>query len=89
MIKLKQSQMAKQDSDLYFKLGEMHADIKNTYDEAKKTNGRVTKLETETIPNLSQRLSDEVNGVKLKVAYYTGGFAVVIWILEKVISKYI
>lgn len=75
-------------TDIYYKLGEMHGDIKATLIEAKRTNGRVTKLETETIPDLRKDLTSEINQVKLKVAYYTGGFAVVLWILEKVISKY-
>jgi hypothetical protein len=80
--------MSEQNQDIYYKLGEMHGDIKSTLAEAKRTNGRVTKIESETIPQLNDRLSKEINDVKLKVAYYTGGFAVVLWVIEKLISKY-
>ena len=81
--------MTDQNVDIYYKLGEMHGDIKSTLAEAKRTNGRVTRLETETIPELRSDLSKEISEVKLKVAYYTGGFAVVIWVLEKIVSRYV
>lgn len=77
--------MTEQNTDIYYKLGEIHGDVKHVLEEAKKTNGRITKIETETIPNVKE----EINEVKLKVAYYTGGFAVVIWALEKIVSKYL
>lgn len=67
--------MAKE-QDLYFKLGEIHGDIKSILDEAKRTNGRVTRLES------------EVNSIRVKIAYYTGGFAVVIFVIEKIINYY-
>lgn len=80
--------MSEQNTDIYYKLGEMHGDIKSTLAEAKRTNGRVTKLESETIPKLDDKLSKEINEIKLKVAYYTGGFTVLLWLVEKMISKF-
>lgn len=80
--------MSEQNQDIYYKLGEIHGDIKSTLAEAKRTNGRVTKLETETIPTLNEKLSKEITDVKLKVAYYTGGFTAILWVIEKLISKY-
>jgi hypothetical protein len=65
------------DDNIYFKLGEMHGDIKSILTEAKKTNGRVTKLE-----------GDVVN-IKLKIAYYAGGVSIIIYILTYLAPKLI
>lgn len=70
-------------NDIYYKLGEMHGDIKSTLAEAKRTNGRVTKLETETIPTLDKKVDD----INLKMAYWMGGASVVIFILNLVLPK--
>lgn len=73
--------MAEKQSDLYFKLGEMHADIKNTYEEAKKTNGRVTRLETLTVPELK----DEVDKINYKIALYMGAIGVILFVANLVL----
>lgn len=77
--------MAKKDdfTELYFKLGEMHSDIKNTYDQTLKTNGRVTKLESEIIPKLDQRVDD----IDLRMAKYIGGAGVILFLLNLFGSK--
>lgn len=76
--------MSEQQTDIYYKLGEMHGDIKSTLVEAKRTNGRVTKLESETIPAIEKRLDK----IELKIAYYVGAVSVVIYVVEKLISQY-
>jgi hypothetical protein len=69
--------------DLYFKLGEMHADIKNTYEQALKTNGRVTKIETETIPELDSK----VGAINIQLAKYIGATGVIVFIINLLASK--
>lgn len=64
-------------SEIQFKLGEIHGDVKHILVEAQKTNGRVTSLEK------------EIGSIKLKIAYWSGSVGVILWILEKVISKYL
>lgn len=64
-------------TDIYYKLGEMHGDIKSCLAEAKKTNGRVTKLE------------EDVNNIKTKIAYYAGAAALAAFLIQTVISKFL
>lgn len=73
----------KQDTDIYYKLGEIHGDVKNILVEAKKTNGRVTKLETETVP----KLKEEVEDIKVNMARWMGGLAVIIFLLNYLAPK--
>lgn len=73
------------ESDLYFKLGEMHADIKNTYEQTLKTNGRVTKLESDIIPKLDKRVDD----IDVRMAKYLGIASVVIFLIQMFGSKII
>lgn len=68
---------------LYYTLGVMHGDIKSTLAEAQRTNGRVTKLESETVPALEKRL----NGIENKIAKYLGGIAVVLFLLNLFLPK--
>lgn len=75
----------KEESDLYYKLGAMHADIKNTYEQALKTNGRVTKMENDVIPKLDKRV-DEID---MRIAKYMGAMGVVLFLLQMVGSKII
>lgn len=75
----------KEESDLYYKLGAMHADIKNTYEQALKTNGRVTKMENDVIPKLDKRV-DEID---VRMAKYLGVASVVIFLLQMFGSKLI
>ena len=74
-----------QQTDLYYKLGEMHGDIKATLAEAKRTNGRVTKLEQETIPALDKRM----DRIDQRIAYYLGGVAVLLVIIQLLAPKII
>lgn len=70
-------------TDIYYKLGEMHGDIKSTLAEAKRTNGRVTKLESETIPKIEK----DINTIKVKIAFYSGIAAVIVFVAREVLSK--
>lgn len=76
--------MAEQ-TDIYYKLGEMHGDIKSTLQEAQRTNGRVTKIESVTIPNIEKRL----DRMDIRMAYYLGGIAVIIFVLNLIAPKII
>lgn len=71
------------DTDIYYKLGEIHGGIKRLDEktdsiltQTTKTNGRVTTLEK------------DVSNIKLKIAYWSGGFTVVIWLIQTLINKY-
>lgn len=75
----------KEDTDLYYKLGAMHADIKNTLEQTLKTNGRVTKLESEIIPRLDKRV-DEID---VRMAKYLGIASVIIFLIQMFASKII
>lgn len=75
-------------NDIQYKLGEMHGDIKSTLAEAKRTNGRVTKLESETVPQLRADLTREIGDLKLKVAYFSGGFSMLFWIIQELLKRY-
>lgn len=70
-------------NDIYYKLGEMHGDIKSVLEEAKRTNGRVTRLESETVPEVK----NEVDDIKRQIAYWMGGASVVIFILNLILPK--
>lgn len=70
-------------TDIYYKLGEIHGGIKrldekteNILAQTTKTNGRVTVVEK------------EIADIKLKIAYWSGGFAVALFILKELIVKY-
>lgn len=71
------------EADLYYKLGAMHADIKNTLEQTLKTNGRVTKLESDIIPRLDKRV-DEID---VRMAKYLGVASVIIFLLNMFGSK--
>lgn len=75
----------KEETDLYYKLGAMHADIKNTFEQTLKTNGRVTKLESDVIPKLDKRV-DEID---VRMAKYLGIASVVIFLIQLFGSKII
>lgn len=64
--------------DIQFKLGEMHGDIKSILAEAKRTNGRVTKIEDETVPELKKEISD----INLRLAKYVGIVSAVIFLVQ-------
>jgi hypothetical protein len=76
-------------TDIYYKLGEMHGDIKSTLAEAKRTNGRVTKIEEEKIPGVNKR----IDKIELRLAYYVGIAAVILFLINifapKLIDKYL
>lgn len=61
--------MAKNE-DLHFKLGEMHSDIKSILVEAKRTNGRVTKLE------------NDVDTINIRMAKYVGVVSAIIFVIQ-------
>lgn len=65
-------------SDIYYKLGEMHGDLKSVLAEVKKTNGRVTKLESETVPAIDQKVDD----INLRLAKYVGMVSAIIFIVQ-------
>lgn len=75
--------------DIYYKLGEIHGDIKSVLIEAKRTNGRVTTLESVTVP----RLERDINEIKSNIAKYTGIVAVIVFlagiILPKLLDKFL
>ena len=73
------------EGDLYYKLGEMHADIKNTFEQTLKTNGRVTKLESEIIPRMDRRIDD----IDLRIAKYVGAVGVILFLIQMFGSKII
>ena len=72
-------------ADVHYKLGEMHGDIKATLAEAQRTNGRVTKIETEIIPTLGKR----IDRIEIKIAYYAGGAGVLVYLVQQIIPKLI
>lgn len=70
--------MPEEKNDIYYKLGEIHGDVKSILVEAKRTNGRVTKIENQAIPELHER----IDGIDLKLAKWAGVIAVILFLIQ-------
>lgn len=86
--------MSDQNTDIYYKLGAIHGDIKrvdektdNILTQTTKTNGRVTTLETKTIPELEDKLNMKIDRIDRQIAKYTGIASVIIFILSFILPK--
>lgn len=77
--------MPEERTDVYYKLGEMHGDIKAILVEAKRTNGRVTTLESKTVPDLAKR----VDKIELRLAAYVGAASVILFALKELADRYL